>query len=140
MTRLAANVVLADPNGKYVTLSKGDVLPGWASGLVTNAKALEAEARVFDAADAVVDVSAAAPEPVPAPELAPAPDVIEEDDDTVDESPATPAAQDYEAMTVVALKAEIKARNEGREEDDRVPTDGAKADLIAALELDDETS
>jgi hypothetical protein len=44
----------------------------------------------------------------------------------------------YEAMKVADLRAEIARRNEGRDEADRLPDDGRKADLIAALEADDE--
>ena len=49
-----------------------------------------------------------------------------------------PAAGGYEAMKVTDLRAEIERRNEGRDEADRLPDDGRKADLIAALEADDE--
>lgn len=44
----------------------------------------------------------------------------------------------YGSMTVSELKAEIAARNEGRDEADLVPDEGKKADLVAALEADDE--
>jgi hypothetical protein len=44
----------------------------------------------------------------------------------------------YEAMKVADLRAEIERRNEGRDEADRLPVDGRKADLIAVLEADDE--
>lgn len=43
----------------------------------------------------------------------------------------------YEALKVDELKSEIDRRNEGREEADLIPSDGKKADLIAALEADD---
>ena len=48
-----------------------------------------------------------------------------------------PAAEGYESKTVADLRAEIKARNEGRDDESRVSGDGNKADLIAALEADD---
>ena len=48
-----------------------------------------------------------------------------------------PAAEGYESKTVAELRAEIKARNEGRDDESRVSADGNKADLIAALEADD---
>lgn len=48
------------------------------------------------------------------------------------------AAGGYAAMKVADLRAEIERRNEGREEADRLPDDGRKADLIAILEADDE--
>lgn len=44
---------------------------------------------------------------------------------------------DYARMTVARLRAEIERRNAGRDEDDRLPADGKKADLVAALEADD---
>jgi hypothetical protein len=51
---------------------------------------------------------------------------------------APAAGEGYAAMKVADLRAEIERRNEGREEADRLPSDGRKADLIAALEADDE--
>lgn len=48
-----------------------------------------------------------------------------------------PASEGYESKTVADLRAEIKARNEGRDDESRVSGDGNKADLIAALEADD---
>ena len=44
----------------------------------------------------------------------------------------------YEDWTVVQLKEEIAARNEGRDDSDHLSTAGNKADLIATLEADDE--
>ncbi|MET7867977.1 SAP domain-containing protein [Micromonospora taraxaci] len=52
-------------------------------------------------------------------------------------SESAPAAEGYDAMTVPKLKAEIDRRNEGRDEADRVSSEGKKADLVAALEADD---
>jgi hypothetical protein len=47
--------------------------------------------------------------------------------------------QAYSDMKVADLEAEIASRNEDREEDDQIqPASGRKADLIAALEADDE--
>lgn len=46
-------------------------------------------------------------------------------------------AEGYEAQTVEELKAEITSRNEGRDDADHIPVSGKKADLIAALEADD---
>lgn len=43
----------------------------------------------------------------------------------------------YDGLKVDELKAEIERRNEGRDDADLIPTDGKKADLIAALEADD---
>ena len=42
-------------------------------------------------------------------------------------------------MKVADLRALIADRNEGRDESDLIPDDGNKADLIAALEADDES-
>jgi hypothetical protein len=47
------------------------------------------------------------------------------------------AADGYDGMKVADLQAEIDKRNEGREEADLIPSDGKKADLIAALSADD---
>ena len=44
----------------------------------------------------------------------------------------------YDDMRVADLKALIGERNEGRGEADLIPDDGVKADLVAALEADDE--
>jgi hypothetical protein len=41
------------------------------------------------------------------------------------------------AVTVASLTAEIKARNADRDEADRIPLTGNKADLVAALAADD---
>lgn len=46
----------------------------------------------------------------------------------------------YQSMKVADLKAEIARRNADRDEADRISTDGKKADLVAALEADDEDS
>lgn len=43
----------------------------------------------------------------------------------------------YSDLTVDELKDEIRTRNEGRDEDDRLPLSGTKSDLVAALESDD---
>ena len=43
----------------------------------------------------------------------------------------------YEGLKVAELKAEIARRNEGRDEDSRVPSEGAKPDLVKALDADD---
>lgn len=47
-------------------------------------------------------------------------------------------AQNPADMKVADLKTEIDARNEGRVDDDKIPADGNRDDLIAALQLDDE--
>ena len=43
----------------------------------------------------------------------------------------------YDAMTVDQLKDEIRRRNEGRDDDDRLPLTGTKQELVTALEADD---
>ena len=43
----------------------------------------------------------------------------------------------YDGLKVDELKAEIERRNEGRDDADLLSSDGKKADLIAALEADD---
>lgn len=52
------------------------------------------------------------------------------DDDAADEG-------DYKALKAPDLKAEIDRRNEGRDDADLIPSDGNKAELVAALEADD---
>lgn len=52
-------------------------------------------------------------------------------------APLDGAAGGYADMTVTDIKDEIRARNETRDEDDRLPLTGSKADLIAALTADD---
>lgn len=54
----------------------------------------------------------------------------------VDESDA-PESEGYAAMKVDELKAEIESRNEDRDADDLLSTEGRKADLVATLEADD---
>ena len=49
-----------------------------------------------------------------------------------------PAERSYDDMRVAELRALIGERNEGRDEGDLIPDDGVKADLVAALEADDE--
>lgn len=46
-------------------------------------------------------------------------------------------ATGHAALKVSELREEIERRNEGREEVDWIPSDGNKADLVAALEADD---
>jgi hypothetical protein len=49
----------------------------------------------------------------------------------------TAAGEGYGAFKVADLRAEIERRNADRDEGDRLPVDGKKADLVAALEADD---
>lgn len=43
----------------------------------------------------------------------------------------------YDEMKVADLRSEIESRNAGRDESARVPAEGTKADLVAALQADD---
>lgn len=43
----------------------------------------------------------------------------------------------YDSLKVDELKALILTRNEGRDDADKLPVDGKKADLVAALTADD---
>lgn len=52
--------------------------------------------------------------------------------------PVDAPSHGYTAMKVADLRAELGRRNEDREGDALLPTDGNKADLIATLEADDE--
>lgn len=51
---------------------------------------------------------------------------------------STSSGSGYDDKTVDELKDEIRARNESRDDDDRLPLTGTKAELIAALSGDDE--
>lgn len=58
-----------------------------------------------------------------------------------DPVPSEEVPEDYNDWKVDDLKAEIDARNDGRDEGDKIVPDGTlKADLVAALELDDEAT
>ena len=48
-----------------------------------------------------------------------------------------PPTARYQGMNRAALEAEIAARNEGRDEADRIPPNGNKPALVAALTADD---
>jgi len=56
--------------------------------------------------------------------------------DEVEESAGT----GYQALKVADLRAEIERRNEGRDPEEQLSADGKKADLVAALEADDQAS
>lgn len=61
------------------------------------------------------------------------------------ESPESPEEEeaetvDYNTLSIKDLQAAIASRNEGRDDADKIVADSkGKADLVAALELDDET-
>ena len=132
----------------------GDDLPSWVAAAITNPAAWEggvvpgAPEPEPASGDGVPEVPLDVPEPAAFDAAEPEPpiesgDATVQPDTTPEPEPAEyvdePDPRDYEAMTVVALKAEIRSRNEGRADDDLIPADGNKADLIAALEADDET-
>ena len=82
---LAGQVAVQNPEtGEFVTLAKGEELPGWAEKLVTNPKAFEGGAR----AEYTVE-SPYIPVPDPATVTAPLPKVLTED-------PGEPAASEGE--------------------------------------------
>ena len=160
--RLAASVRVRAPlTGRQQVFRPGDDLPSWARAAITNPAAwvggvvpgaaapVEPEPAVPAESDGVEDGGASpeAPPSVPEPDVSDATASAElpsgDVDTIVEPEPVEftdePDPRDYEAMTVVALKAEIRSRNEGRADDDLIPADGNKADLIAALEADDET-
>ena len=132
--RLASYVNVTDPEtGAAATFGPDDELPEWAETVITNPKAW------------------AAAEPSPEESLATSveyqpetePGASREAEDLAaggqPEDTETATGPDYEAMTVTDLRSEIRSRNEdGRDDDAKMSTDGVKADLIAALEADDQ--
>lgn len=151
MTRkLVTGVRVVDPDGVTVVVGPGEA-PAWAVEQITNDAAWE-----DDGEDEVlvlpVDEPAAgrASEDEPSPEsegesgaevdvpVLPSDEPASGRDDTDTDPQVEAEAVGYESMTVAELKAEIGDRNSVRETADRIPTDGVKADLIAALEADDE--
>ena len=118
---LASTVWVTHPDtGAAVRFVPGDTLPGWAEKAIPNAKAWTdddgAVTGVVENADGETE-EAVPGEPVPA-------------DD---------AHADYRGMKVADLRALIEDRNEGRDESALILDDGNKADLVAALEADDES-
>ena len=167
--RLATSVRVTSPKGRNITLRPGDDLPEWAVDMIVNPRAWEGGVHPHAALAAdpkpVADQPPSQDEPATGywPALSEdaaekyrnfdgtfptaeetvtesEPDAATETDEAESDAPEAEPVTDYEAMTVVSLKAEIKARNEARDEADQVPADGNKADLIAALEADDETA
>lgn len=64
------------------------------------------------------------------------------DDKTLDRALWEPVAPDggFATWKVDDLRSEIARRNEGRDDTALIPTEGKKADLVAALEADDENA
>lgn len=78
-----------------------------------------------------------------APAKQDAPDEDDVDDEADEQESEETEEVDYEDLTVKQLQAEIDARNEDRDPDGDeyiVPDGTKKADLIAALEMDDEAN
>lgn len=125
--RVVSTVYVSHPEtGEHVRVLAGDEAPDWVEAVATNPKVWEAET------DAPADPGA---EPGLGQE--PAPDDAGPADAPAD-APTEATGRDYATWTVVDLKAEIAARNDGRGDAEKIPTDGNKADLVAALEADDE--
>ena len=112
--KLASYVNVTNPEtGAAATFGPDDDLPSWAEHAITNPKA-------WSVTDESVSESAQSEHPDSEPD------------------PGAGRSGDYESQTVAELREEIKARNEGRDDADRVSGDGNKADLVAALVADDE--
>ena len=112
--RLAGFVHVTAPDGGAVVFGPDDELPAWASKAITNEKAWAGD--VAGAGEGAGDVAGAG------------------EGGSAEEH----AERSYDDMRVADLKALIGERNEGRGEADLIPDDGVKADLVAALEADDE--
>lgn len=114
--KLASYVHVTNPEtGAAATFGPDDDLPSWAEQAITNPKA-------WSDADESVSESAQSEHPGSEPD------------------PGAGRSGYYESQTVAELRAKVKARNEGRDDADRVSGDGSKADLVAALVADDEAS
>ena len=126
--RVVSTVYVSHPEtGEHVRVLAGDEAPDWVEAAATNPKVWEAET------DAPADPGA---EPGLGQE--PAADDDAGHADAPADAPDEATGRDYATWTVVDLKAEIAARNDGRDDAEKIPTDGNKADLVAALEADDE--
>ena len=132
--RLASYVNVTDPEtGAAATFGPDDELPEWAETVITNPKAWAAAEPTPEASlEKSVEYQ---------PETEPG--ASREAEDLAaggqPEDTETATGPDYEAMTVTDLRSEIRSRNEdGRDDDAKMSTDGVKADLIAALEADDQ--
>lgn len=126
--RVVSTVYVTHPEtGEQVRVLAGDEAPDWVEAAATNPKVWESET------DAPADPGA---EPGLGQE--PAADDYAGPADAPADAPDEATGRDYATWTVVDLKAEIAARNDGRDDAEKIPTDGNKADLVAALEADDE--
>lgn len=59
------------------------------------------------------------------------------DGDDEDESDGEPLEPPYDQYTNAQLRAELDRRNEDRDEDEKLPLSGSKAELVSRLEEDD---
>lgn len=119
MARLVTTTRVTDPDGVDVVIGPGEA-PEWAKSLVTNPAAWD-------------DTGDTSPEGTPegASESG-------QGDGEPDTGPSSEPGPDYASMTVAELRALVTERNAGRAPGERIPADGAKADLIAALTADDQ--
>lgn len=149
---LTGMVTVRDANGRLVTFGPGDVVPVWAVKLIKNPGAWVDGSPGSEPDDdrpwqeqvddlrAQLDVSLAeSAESVAALRGGVArvnsfADELDADDD-VDVGPETVT---YSGWTVAQLRDEIAARNKGRKSGARIPVDGIKTELVAALEADDQ--
>lgn len=134
--RLASYVNVTDPEtGAAATFGPDDEVPEWAEKVITNPKAWAADEPSPEVSlETSVEYQ---PETEPGASREAEDNLAAGGQPDGDEAPEP--AQDYEAMTVTDLRSEIRSRNEdGRDDDAKMPTDGVKADLIAALEADDQ--
>lgn len=122
--QVATSVRVTDQDGRQVVLAPGDELPEWAADQVTNDAVFGEEA---DEPEYVTAEAASAAEG----EGGDAFEQYADDETTVD------GGRDYESMRVADLRGLIEQRNADRANDTKLATDGAKADLIAALQADD---
>lgn len=106
---LRVTVRVRGEGGQVVAFAPGDRVPGWAAAKILNPR-----------------VWVEGPEPDPVPKVEPEPEVEVE-----------PEVVTYSGWTVTKLRDEIVDRNQGRDPGDRIPTDGIKTELVAALEADD---
>lgn len=94
-------------------------------------------AKAKDGSDVYVYAGAPLPDGLADGEAKRLAEFCEDVPDTDSASADVSAEKGFAGMKVDELKAAITARNEGREEADLISLAGVKADLIAALEADD---
>lgn len=123
--RVVTSVRVAGPQGAQHVLAPGDEVPDWAVDQITNPAAFEdVDTDLVEVPGDAVTVEAAS-------------QVEGEGGQAFTEAAHAAGAPDYTTMTVTELRDLIAARNEVRDDDDRIPDTGKKADLVAALTADD---